>query len=645
LIDGFNRQFLKPLTDEEQPDKYGRLPQLSIPGFKRLQTASYVALKLPFHWRFWGLDTEVDKLDIRQRNFFLTRDEGKAPERAIIATSKPTTVFGRTVAPDSDLAGVFRILGLETAFLEDGKLPDEKCRLDLSGDVHHYARYWGTATTKGATSRDNYASVVSGLGGAFHHPSQIDFGEIEEQTLYPSKQASRREVAKQIFNFWNLIYGGNVWLFGALGAMVVYFGATGSESTRWMFSGLIDRPSVVPDLILKLSGFLFAGRPGEGTCVTGLDIIALVGTLIIAAPLVWYTKHTIDKAGKSTAGRPSTDKKSPAQRDALQGAKKPRLTDAHRKVQMSVRGLYVVLALLLYVLWRFVPCRDGLPSFACSMLVLVCLIGAIFAIIESTFYSEWLLRLGHERTINRRDYWPVWIMVSTAAIFMYGGVLVFGIFPAAYLLSDIVFAVVVLVTTAGLVVLAIGVGGRFVRGGGRVIFAALGLLHGVLQLLVPFLLVTVESLSVLAGTIALVLLFRKIGVEVVKRDRAYRVLPAVWVLYGALFLLVPFGSSAFPILQAGSLSQLPYGLKLVTAGLVGALMSCVWLGWYLAVSLIFNGHDNEAGGAARIERFKQFIRFRLRANELTGYVIAVDDPQVEGSKLKPRLVDVFTIKC
>jgi hypothetical protein len=34
------------------------------------------------------------------------------------------------------------------------------------------------------------------------------------------------------------------------------------------------------------------------------------------------------------------------------------------------------------------------------------------------------------------------------------------------------------------------------------------------------------------------------------------------------------------------------------AGLVGALMSCVWFGWYLSISLAFNGHNNEAGGAA-----------------------------------------------
>ena len=41
----------------------------------------------------------------------------------------------------------------------------------------------------------------------------------------------------------------------------------------------------------------------------------------------------------------------------------------------------------------------------------------------------------------------------------------------------------------------------------------------------------------------------------------------------------------------------------------------------------FNGHNNEVGGAARIERFKQFIRFKVEPNQITGYVITFDDPQ------------------
>jgi hypothetical protein len=61
------------------------------------------------------------------------------------------------------------------------------------------------------------------------------------------------------------------------------------------------------------------------------------------------------------------------------------------------------------------------------------------------------------------------------------------------------------------------------------------------------------------------------------------------------------------------------------------------------VCLEFNGHNNEAGGAARIERFKQFIRFRLTEDDLTGYVIAIDEPKTKGRLLAPRVIDVFRL--
>jgi hypothetical protein len=49
-LDGFNRQFRRPCSEECQPNSEKDLPQLSIPSFKRIQQGSYVALKLPFNW-------------------------------------------------------------------------------------------------------------------------------------------------------------------------------------------------------------------------------------------------------------------------------------------------------------------------------------------------------------------------------------------------------------------------------------------------------------------------------------------------------------------------------------------------------------------------------------------------------------------
>ena len=56
-----------------------------------------------------------------------------------------------------------------------------------------------------------------------------------------------------------------------------------------------------------------------------------------------------------------------------------------------------------------------------------------------------------------------------------------------------------------------------------------------------------------------------------------------------------------------------------------------------------NGHNNEGGAASRIERYRQFVRFRVEPDRLTGYVIAIDEPATELAAIKPRVVDVFTI--
>jgi hypothetical protein len=54
-------------------------------------------------------------------------------------------------------------------------------------------------------------------------------------------------------------------------------------------------------------------------------------------------------------------------------------------------------------------------------------------------------------------------------------------------------------------------------------------------------------------------------------------------------------------------------------------------------------NNNESGGAARIEGYKEFVRVRLTKETLTAYVIAIDEPATDGEKLAPRIVDTFTL--
>ena len=145
--------------------------------------------------------------------------------------------------------------------------------------------------------------------------------------------------------------------------------------------------------------------------------------------------------------------------------------------------------------------------------------------------------------------------------------------------------------------------------------------------------------------------FRRIGIRYVRKNYRKR-LVATWILYGLVMIVLPAlylsrGLKRSPITYLELIdTDLKWRLGLCLAAiLIGAFMSCVWFGWYLAVALLFNGHNNEAGGAARLEGYKQFMRIRLRKEDLTAYVIGFDKAQAEGKNLIPnlRLIDQFTL--
>ncbi len=156
LLDGFQRQFREPVRDDRKTYMADdpTSPQLRLLGFERRQDASYIALRLPFNWRLWGLDTDVGKIDERQQEFFKRLlPAGETADRLIVATSAPTTVFGQYAKKDDEKASkAFFALDLPREFLpagdprlepDEGRLRPDQCRLDIAGDIHHYARYWG----------------------------------------------------------------------------------------------------------------------------------------------------------------------------------------------------------------------------------------------------------------------------------------------------------------------------------------------------------------------------------------------------------------------------------------------------------------------------------------------------------------------
>ena len=965
MIDGFNRQFARPVTSETNfinLDGRDMSPQLRLWPFKRFQTASYVAIQLPFGWWFWGIDSELTRVDVRQQEYFKRsysqydevaargqvrarvkaefQEMGKAyldkdiedetkkrfprlarlprgdrwptPEKLIVATSEPTTVEGRRARDDKDMQDktpqAFSFLDLTRPFLylrgvlngasatpdeaksgfktpkqfreeeKNLKLQDFKCRLDISGDTHHYARYWGDAAKgpgENAVACENYASVVAGGGGASMSPTQTDYDEVEEQVIYPSKETSIQVINKQLFKPWVVIRGGNVWVAGLLIGAIIFFGATNppghlhfTEAVWSQFSSLNLKD--FPKGLLK--GLLAVLDQQHGLPIIKLALmLALAGWAIVASGM--YARWVFERltktqdwvrdkfenlklllksqrerekgeaqaeSSKKTDSTSADDKRAsedlyqrflaqaraanlpepPApektdQVDAiesefgqdlekLESLYKSFLDKTGKQVNPGVQGkrlkrfwfdsaitllltlalwsvevlayfvmlprwlhgllfvaalgalaayIYFVyklskdradkldeiphysknhrvrnfwnivqlavtpshdyapfwsllgfpgLSVLILALWNYGRMKTVLPSFANSVAVLLSIFIAGAAAVVAIYYSKWLFDQAYRIKVNLKSYIPVMGLAGVALVTLLIAITRCAINQGRYMITDGLYLTAIIAVIAGCIILGAFVGNHVPKFRRRAGFGALGLWHGLLQLMVPFLLVWFGSNK--AFLLALfVVSAATAGSYWVTHSKPGWItkgkLTAAWVTYGAIMIAIPillrrpnaagstppeavlivggfilagvigwalaemslrarlWSSAITGIVGAAVMWLFYYFAQAWTpwlfAGLIGALMSCVWLGWYFAVSLVFDGHANEAGSTARTENYKQFIRFKLTENSLTGYVIGIDFPHApvdendkrDGSTLKPRLVDVFTLKC
>jgi hypothetical protein len=322
------------------------------------------------------------------------------------------------------------------------------------------------------------------------------------------------------------------------------------------------------------------------------------------------------------------------------------MVDASRKVNKFRRHriratilLLAAFALLVFGLWRLVEFRANLSPFQCSLLILFSLVWSANAVAASFIYSEWLFKQSYTEIVHWWDYWPVVLLVVISAAFSTLGLVFFGRYPVVYVFADVSFALIVLGGAAAVIAAAVIAGGEFQRLAGRLGFFALGTWHALLQGLVPFLLALRGDWRSWTVTLAAVLVFWIAGNVLVAKLNARRSLAIAWLVYGLVLLSLPL------ILWGEKSTVLDLWItRFLVAVFFGCLMSCVSLGWYFAVSLAFNGHSDQAGGAARIQRFKQFIRIRLKADSLTAYVIGIDDPKMNGSELRPKIIDVFELK-
>lgn len=163
----------------------------------------------------------------------------------------------------------------------------------------------------------------------------------------------------------------------------------------------------------------------------------------------------------------------------------------------------------------------------------------------------------------------------------------------------------------------------------RILFALMGAVHGAVQVAIPHALAC-RGWGALGATLVAWLGLAWIG-RVLYRGR-HRMLTTLWWLVQGVGIAGVLWFAPWPPARTAGLDL---WLLVIIAG---ALTSAVQFGHYLLAVSAWDGHCNEVGITARSKSYKQWIRFHVTRDRLTGYVIGLDEPDAA-----PRLVDVFTI--
>ena len=673
-LDGFHRQFCKPVTIPQRHPyasiaKYSA--QLPLKGFDRYQEASYVALSLPFDWQFWGLDCQEGKLDTRQQAFFLSTcdisSEGDVhtPDKLIIATPEPTTKFGLYADEDAEITKTLNEkLWVTPSFLESHadkfepekyRLESTRCRLDISGDIHHYTRYWGQGE---GSKTPNYASVVSGGGGAFLHATHTDLDDVKAESRYPTKEDSYHLMMKRLLNPLHIWQGGSIWIAGGILILACYFSLTIPDSSWAMFSGASDNPLVSWSSEFQLIPDTLRPCGAGGECAETL-LQRIQHALSVEGILnQQYSLHLFDLISIfilfGLTGYGISKNRDKNYRKSLIEAS----PEEWKRYKLIFRGKFVFSAVLMsLVTYLSESYQDPLfPAFASLLAFMFIVVAVMLLILARQLANLSVKRIKHITSTNQgasfnkfeREIYT-WPLITAAIVMALFGSWRYGVNSAAVALTDTISLLVIPTGFLGLIALAWFGGGALVVGKAKQRFLAIGIWHATVQFSLALLLALYADLLgaslIVAAIIAITLFvptlsFLKVGegeLSIEKQEAKATQLFLIWLAVGLLAIVVTL------FVYGGDAKEVTW-LRLIVSFCLGAVLSCVWFGWYLVVSLGFNGHNNEAGGGARVAAFRHFIRFKITENKLTGYVIGLDDPSIDFTKERSlRLVDVFTL--
>jgi hypothetical protein len=595
---GFNRMF-------RAPDN----PRLALADWQRRQQASFVALQLPYDFLFVGLDSQHGKLDRRQREFVAELFAKHGRKRLIVASPEPATVFD-AVQPEA--ARPFAALELPRPFGEHAAFPaPDELHLDLAGDVHHYVRY-------APAGRANYAYVVSGGGGAFVHPSHTSHASgtgdwpPSAACVYPDHTSSRCEITRRLLCPWRIFRGGGVLVLGGLFAVLLYFGAALGPGTHDLFT-----TEVIPaltgttiaseiygwwidsDVVHSVDRVVTAEWAGREVRTSLLWSEWLSVALLVAVLIAGFASRRIFVRA--------------AERDA---SARPEIRASRYGGAIGLAVLALGAMALMYWQRSVSPEIAQVSPLLANVLLAAYLAPLPLSVVWVIGYLGTLPKQAKVRRLTGADSLPRWAALIFGIASAVLGLLAYGVNSVAAFTSDMGALLAATVLGLGPVLAAVLQGARRplrVRLG----YAALGLWFGSLQLVVPLLLAVHGGLVSFLACTAWALLIATLALPLQRKWSSPWLLLALWLAAGSGVVGLALG--------LGELAPVS-GLRFVLAFVAGGFFSCVWFGWYLAVSLGFGAHNNEAGGAARLDAYRHFIRFKVEPDRITGYVIGFDWP-------------------
>jgi hypothetical protein len=628
---------LPPVADRRGEQMAHDEPGITLDGFAPQQQASYVAIQLPYGWQLWGLDIDPG-IDARQTAYFRSllpgSDAGarRDPARLILCTPSPPVAF-RASMPTPEHVEAIEALGLTPAYAcapagdrpaQECSLPPGTCRLDLSGGTHHYARYrWPGPEPDRAPAP--YMGVVSGLGGAFHQPSFTCAGHLRPAAEYPSREASLRAIGRNLLGWRSLASGSWTHAFPIVFGLILAFGAINAGGAGWVLSRAMSAilgPGVAP-----------CGDPGQlqGSLLLLGSVAASIVLLVLA---VWLFDHAdTQRLALARDGQPP--------RRTRRAAILTWVRTAYGWSTLAAVGGLAVL-LLFQLCPRAPPAVVSLLDIGVTIVLLLGLAGG--------FVLAW--RQGEHLPRHRR--------------------LLLGLLGLVHGLAQVatpwIFAHALRLNLMVPIVWALFAVGWFtVRSPApprRTIAVLIGVSGLVLALVAHWVLRPSSSTPTAAGLVIVATwllqlpsrrLFRKTAICMV-------LLNVIWIVawLGGIAAMVAAAHGAAPVActtldgpaTQDNLATLTHLAQFIVGSVMAAPLCLAYFAWYLAIAGLADAHNHEVGGAARVTRFRQIIRFHLHRDGLTGYVISVENkPGTEhvsparqrGRNLEFRLRDVFTI--